>query len=302
MDGIKSLRVHCPAKLNLFLQILSRRDDGFHELETLMAPINLFDTLEFRARPDEKITLDCRPAHGLTAQFFDQPSNLPAEQDNLAWRAVRQLQQKSGVSCGADLTLIKRIPAAAGLGGASSNAAWALLAAHRAWGLHWPLEQLEEFGGRLGSDVPLFIRGAAAIGRGRGEQLTSVRLPRLHFVLLKPAEGLSTPEVYRNIELGECGRAKVTATRVVELFCRGEFGQAEEAMTNDLEAPARRLSGCIEEAFQRLAHQGLTPRMSGSGSCCFAWTATRQSARRVAAALRSQGGTAFPVETLAQTS
>lgn len=279
-----AFELSCPAKLNLLLQIQARRSDGYHELETLMVPVAIFDTLEFRSRSEERISLRCRWAAGLPAR--DAAPMLPEGPANLAWRAAERLREAAGVSAGAALQLTKRIPAAAGLGGASSDAAGVLLAANRAWGLHWPQARLAELAAELGSDVPFFLRRRPAIARGRGERLEELRLPRMHFVIVKPAEGLSTAEVYGRLSLSPM-RSRRGAVALAADLAQGDAPRAARTMNNDLEPPARELSGAVEKTLEALQGTGMVARMSGSGTACFAWCRTAKEARRAARRLRA---------------
>ena len=200
------LELQTPAKLNLFLEVLARRPDGYHEIETLMTAVTIYDSLFFAANQDGRIELSCEWATGLAARatrwraagepaVFD---DLPQGDANLVVRALERLRARTGVRQGATVRLVKRIPAAAGLGGASSDAAAALVAANDHWRLGWSLTQLAEFAAELGSDIPFFLGGGAAVCRGRGERREAVAgLPRLDVVVVRPPEGLSTPEVYR---------------------------------------------------------------------------------------------------------
>ncbi|MCA9270655.1 MAG: hypothetical protein KDA41_19370, partial [Planctomycetales bacterium] len=196
------VQVLAPAKLNLFLEILSKRADRFHEIVTLITAVNLFDSLNLRATEDGEIRLDCRYASGANMRnsaALDEADigELPREQDNLAWRALALLKQRSGTPLGASASLVKRIPAASGLGGGSSDAAAALAAGNIAWKLGWSNDALAELAAELGSDIPFFVAArrcgapAAAICRGRGEQIETCRLPiDWHFVIARPREGL----------------------------------------------------------------------------------------------------------------
>ena len=192
--------VRAPAKLNLFFEVLARRGDGYHEIETLMVPIGLFDTLTACANPTGEVRLTCHQAAvGADDATF---GTLPPERENLAWRAAQLLRQRAGVEQGISLELVKRIPSAAGLGGGSSDAAAALLAANALWNLDWTPAALAELAAELGSDVPFFLAGGAAICRGRGERVAAVGgLLPLHFVVVRPPVGLSTAEVYGHCEV-----------------------------------------------------------------------------------------------------
>jgi len=199
------IRIHSPAKINLFLEVLERRKDGFHEIETLMTAINIYDTLYFSASEEGQIRLTCRWALGLKAkQIFDESKqrgsalgDLPETTDNIVYLAVEKLRQRCGVLQGASIKLVKRIPSGAGLGGASSNAAAALIAANLAWKLGWSHRQLAELAAEIGSDIPFFFGcgmfgSGAAICRGRGERIEPITtMPRYSLVIVRPPEGVS---------------------------------------------------------------------------------------------------------------
>jgi 4-diphosphocytidyl-2-C-methyl-D-erythritol kinase len=281
--------VQAPAKLNLFFEVLTRRDDGFHEIETLMCPVNLFDSLTFRATSDERIDFECYAARGFGDQASAGLGRIPEGCDNLAVRAVDLLRRRAGIRTGAVLRLVKRIPAASGLGGGSSDAAAALAAAATGWNLLWPPEKLVRLAAELGSDVPFFLAGGAAICRGRGERIESVpMLGELHFVVVRPPDGLSTPAVY-----AECRPATddpKPAAPIVAALQNGNVGKAARLLFNRLQPAASRLSSSIER-LQRVFHQSdcLGHAMSGSGSAYFGLCRHAFHARRLAGRLESLG-------------
>lgn len=298
-----SLTVHVPAKVNLTLEILARRPDGFHELETLMLAVSVCDTLAMEATSDGLIAVRCNWAAGLlaAARNSNSPAReiwqaLPATQDNLVWKALKQLRIASGTTRGAVVHLTKRVPAQAGLGGASADAAAALLAANRAWNLHWPLARLQAVATALGSDVAFFLTGGAAICRGRGEQIEVIHPPRCAFVIVRPPVGLSTPAVYK---LCRPRPTQHAASRVQVALARGDLAAAASSLQNGLQPPAEELSpwiGRLRDTFARsgcVAHQ-----MSGSGSSYFGMFWHVGHARRVARRLRAmQLGAVFVAET-----
>jgi len=202
------------AKLNLGLAVLARRSDGFHEIESLMVPVSLADRLRVRARNDDTaINLSVRfserlvswPAGGLARE-------VPGGEENLVIRAARALAEAEGVGRGLEIDLVKEIPAAAGLGGGSSDAAAVLLAASLAWGIEPSPERLVELAAGLGSDVPWFLGGSAAIVRGRGEAVEPVAgIPSLPVVIALPAAGCPTAEVYRRCTPGRGARRRTAA-------------------------------------------------------------------------------------------
>jgi 4-diphosphocytidyl-2-C-methyl-D-erythritol kinase len=181
-----------PAKLNLFLHILGRRPDGYHELQTCFQFVDLCDEISIEVRAD-----------GLIRRAVEIP-NLPAEAD-LCIRAARALQEASGATLGADIALAKRIPVGGGLGGGSSDAATCLLALNRLWGIHWPTEKLAALGLKLGADVPVFLHGRVAWAEGVGERLTPLYPPlapsEANYLILKPNVFVSTAAVFQDPEL-----------------------------------------------------------------------------------------------------
>ena len=240
--------VAAPAKLNLFLHIEGRRDDGFHLLDSLMVPIDWCDTLHFELRRDGRIAR------------CDLALALPA--DDLCTRAARALQRASATSLGVEIGIVKRIPWGAGLGGGSSDAASTLLALNRLWALDWPLEALMPIGLALGADVPFFLGGTAARVGGIGERLQPMQVPPAWFAVVKPAEGLSTKAVFASPQVAKA----VAAARIVGF---SERPQAS-AERNDLQAAAEALCPDVAVAGARLFEAFGNSRMTGSGSAVFA--------------------------------
>jgi 4-diphosphocytidyl-2-C-methyl-D-erythritol kinase len=310
-----------PAKINLFLEVLAKCDDGYHELETLMAPISIYDTLFFSPTGEGKIELACRWAapEGTQRQFSchtpldsqqDASSgavsckflgDLPTEKDNLAYRAAALLKERSGVEAGAALRLVKRIPSAAGLGGASSDAACALAAANVGWGLNWPRSRLMKLAAELGSDVSFFLGNGPALCRGRGERIEPVAgLPRLGVVVARPSAGLSTARVYADSRPAD---APQNAERLIQLLRAGNLAAASGAMLNRLQTAAERLSPEAAQLARELEHLDVwATQMSGSGTSYFALCRSARHARRVAARLRARNvGVVFAAATENQT-
>ncbi len=236
-----------PAKLNLFLHITGRRDDGYHLLQSVFMLIDWCDTLHFDVRPD--------------GQLSREDLTLPLPADDLVLRAARALQTASGTSAGAHIAIDKTIPAQAGMGGGSSDAASTLLALNRLWGLNWPLAKLLPIGLSLGADIPFFLRGHNAWVEGIGEQITPISVPPSHFVVLKPNAGLETARIFR-----EQGLKRDTETATMTDFAVHPFDFGR----NDLQPVAQALCPEIDQALQWLSSFGLSPRMTGSGSAVFA--------------------------------
>lgn len=303
--------VQAPAKVNLFLEVLARRADGFHEIETLMAAITLYDTLAFTATSDPAIELRCDWAYGWAARALHTLEtaspvlgDVPQGGGNIVYRAVALLRERAGISAGASLRLTKRIPSAAGLGGASSDAAAALLAANVAWELNWSRGQLREVAAELGSDIPFFLGDengpAAALCRGRGERIEPLRAGRLHLVIVRPPVGLSTPQVYARCHpasVPHCGGDMQAA------LSRSNLAEIGRGLWNRLQAPAAELTEWIGQLAERFERQHLAGhQMSGSGSSYFGICRHARHARRTAARLRGQQvGAVYQVTTLTST-
>jgi 4-diphosphocytidyl-2-C-methyl-D-erythritol kinase len=239
--------VQAPAKLNLFLHITGRRDDGYHLLQSVFMLIDWCDTLHFDVRDNGVIARE------------DLNVALPA--DDLVMRAAQALQRASGTSLGAHIAIEKHIPAQAGMGGGSSDAATTLLALNRLWELNWPLSKLMPLGLALGADVPFFLGGHNAWVEGIGEKITPIDVPPARFAVLKPNAGLETAKIFRHPEL-----ERATETATMTIFAVDPYGFGR----NDLQPVAQALCPEITEALQWLGSHGLSPRMTGSGSAVFA--------------------------------
>jgi 4-diphosphocytidyl-2-C-methyl-D-erythritol kinase len=239
--------VLAPAKLNLFLHITGRRDDGYHLLQSVFMLIDWCDTLHFDVRDDGVIERE------------DLKVALPA--DDLVMRAAQSLQRASGTTQGAHIAIEKYIPAQAGMGGGSSDAATTLLALNRLWGLNWPLSKLMPLGLAIGADVPFFLGGHNAWVEGIGEKMTPIEVPDARFSVVKPNAGLETAKIFRSPEL-----QRATETATMPVFAVNPYGFGR----NDLQTVAQALCPEITEALQWLGSFGLSPRMTGSGSAVFA--------------------------------
>jgi len=244
-----------PAKLNLFLHVTGRRDDGYHELQTLFRLLAHGDTVHLEVREDGDIVREdalpgVAPDHDLTV------------------RAARALQAASGCTQGANIGLSKRLPMGGGLGGGSSDAATVLLGLNRLWGLNWSRDRLLELALPLGADVPVFVFGRNAWAEGVGERLVAVDLPPAWYAVLTPPRGVSTAAVFGAPELTR-NHAPIT----IRAFFGGLAG-------NDLQAVATALEPSIAEHLEWLAQFG-RPLMSGSGSSVFVELAGANDAERV---------------------
>ncbi|QDU95539.1 4-(cytidine 5'-diphospho)-2-C-methyl-D-erythritol kinase [Lignipirellula cremea] len=300
----RSIEVRTPAKINLFLEVLSRRPDGFHEIETLMSAVSLFDRFDFTPQDSGRLDFSCQWATGVQGERWpdglSRQPELPSTENNLAFLALQKLQEHTEVPLHGTVRLVKRIPAAAGLGGASSDAAAALLGANVAWKLGKSLDQLSLLSSELGSDIPFFFQRYAAVCQGRGERIArQVMAPRLHLVIVRPPEGLSTPAVYRACRPASAPRQ---VQSLLAAWQRGRIRELAGFLYNGLEEPASRLSPWIDRLNKEfLTTACLGCRMSGSGTSYFGVYRTAACARRAAALLRSRGvGQVFYAVTLSQ--
>ena len=287
--------VRTPAKLNLFFEVLAKRDDGYHEIETLMCPIDLYDTLYFTKETSGQVNLKCEWALGVSTPDGDRLDELPQGHDNLAVRATELLREQTGALPGATLRLLKRIPTAAGLGGGSSDAAAALVAANEGWGLGLSQSNLAELAARLGSDVPFFLANGPAVCRGRGERVEPVGCAEmLNFVVVRPPVGLSTAAVYDAVRPAQEPRSLAP---MLNAFSRGNIDQIGRLLWNRLQGAAENLSPWIERLQREFAREDfLGHGMSGSGTSYFGLCRHAHHARNVAKRLEERDiGSVFAV-------
>ena len=247
--------VPAPAKLNLFLHITGRRADAYHLLQSVFMLIDWCDTLHFELRRDGVIS---RTDLGMAVH-----QDLPAE--DLSVRAARALQAATGTTLGVHISLEKRIPSQAGMGGGSSDAASCLLALQRLWGLRLPPAKLMALALSLGADVPFFLCGSHAWVEGIGELITPITLPAARFLVIKPAAGLSTQAIFSSPEL-----KRDTKTATMLGFAANDNGLVYGFGRNDLQPVAEKLCPPMVQSLNWLAAQGLQGRMTGSGSAVFA--------------------------------
>ncbi len=259
--------LHAPAKINLTLRVGPRRRDGFHEIESLIAPIDLCDTLRLRPRADASLRLSC------------DDLGLPTDERNLALQAALLLRQHvARPELGAEITLSKRIPAGAGLGGGSSDAAATLRGLAELWQLGIDRDALLTLAARLGSDVPLFLFDAPVIARGRGEQVEPVRgLPPAWVLLIVPSQRCPTAQVYAAFDALPAPPARPSAESV--LAGAADVQGLLERCFNDLEPAAMRVCPPLSELHARLEARLNRPvRLSGSGSAFYTLFEHRQDA------------------------
>lgn len=284
----RSLTVLAPAKLNLFLRVVAKRPDGYHDIESVMAAVNLYDTLMLEEADSDEVQLSILDGSARTrsgAMLLEAPVG----PDNLVIRAAMLLRDATGCGRGARMTLVKRIPSSAGLGGGSSDAAAALAGLNRMWNLNLSRAELLELASRLGSDVAFFLaESPVALCTGRGERIEPLRVSTgLHFVVVKPLSGLSTPAVYQRCVPDTEGRS---AEDVLAALSEGSVGRMARRLHNGLQAPAESVNPDVRrlgELFETLPVAG--HQMSGSGSSYFGVCASQFQALAVAGRLRARG-------------
>ena len=260
------LGLPAPAKLNLFLHVRGRRPDGYHELQSVLAPTNLADSLDFMRRADGRIERD-----------GDVIGEVPRD---LALRAAQLLQQAAGTALGATITVRKRIPAGSGMGGGSSDAATTLLALNRLWSLDWPREQLLPLAGQLGADVPFFLGAGPAFVEGIGERSTALAPGALGTArwaaVVWPQVHVSTVEIFNDPNLTRSAKATIIADFSAAL------SRGEPVGTNDLQPVVQQRFPEVNAALEHLARSGAA-RMTGSGSAVFARFDSEAAAQAAAA-------------------
>jgi 4-diphosphocytidyl-2-C-methyl-D-erythritol kinase len=257
-SGMKALYdLAAPAKLNLFLHVVGKRDDGYHLLQSVFVLIDWADTLHVERRADGRL-------HRHDVLGGDLPG------DDLCLRAARLLQAETGSTLGADIHLEKRLPAGAGMGGGSSDAATTLLALNRLWGCGLPLQRLMALGLKLGADVPFFLGGGPAFVEGIGEILHPISLPEQRFAVLKGPGGLATKDIFSSPLLARSENLAIVAgfpalARTAEELAGGSSGFGR----NDLQPAAESISSEVRDALALMSKQFGNARMTGSGAAVF---------------------------------
>ncbi len=297
LDGF---RVTVPCKLNLFLEVLGKRDDGYHSLDTVMMAVSLVDELEITHRNDGLLKLFIEFPAGF-GQCFDEEDlawDIPADQSNLIVRALENLRSMLGKSgLGANVRLIKRIPSRAGLGGGSADAAAAIILGLLLWGKSDDFDKARTIASKLGSDINFFLEGhregfwlARCTGRGETVDPLSCGKP-LHFVIAHPPRGCGTREVFAALDNDSSQIQREMPDKLLNCLEEGGVNAIGGGMFNRLEAAATGTTDWIERArkwIDRYDHHGQC--MSGSGSARFCLCSTREQAEKIVTDLRSNGG------------
>ncbi|WP_405338669.1 4-(cytidine 5'-diphospho)-2-C-methyl-D-erythritol kinase [Fibrobacter sp.] len=272
------MKEYAPAKINLFLDVIRKRDDGYHDLGTLFQTIDAGDTVSAEIREDGRITL-----------CYNEPQNYPLESD-LVYKAAKLLQQESGTTHGADIYLKKIMPLGAGLGGGSADAAATLRLLNQLWKLKFKPEKLEEIGARLGADVPFLVRGGSAFAEGIGEKLTFIKPLQLseeqYLLVATPLDSVPTKDAYAGVpksgpDRWETFKAKCKSAgkSAIEYALANGFNGFEESVF-----PKHPLVEEMKNEFKRLGATSIL--MSGSGASVFGVFATREQAKAAAEELK----------------
>ncbi len=290
-----TITIHAPAKLNLSLAVIERRDDGYHDIESLMVPVTLHDTLHVTPTQTEGITLTVQLQGRIARLDPVFAGDVPIGKENLVVRAAEALAREAGIKSGLEIYLQKQIPSGAGLGGGSSDAAAVIQAAADVWHLNWSVEQLACVGAQLGSDIPWFFTQGPATVMGRGEQVHPIdRINSYAAVIVKPVVSLSTALVYQKC-LPDASR-RGEASQLGNMLQSG-LHDAIPLMHNALQLPACSLTPEIDRLLSDFGRAGgLHPMLTGSGSACFTLTHTWAEAKHIAGRMESMGWHAvFPV-------
>jgi 4-diphosphocytidyl-2-C-methyl-D-erythritol kinase len=260
----RTVELRAPAKVNLHLEVLRQRHDGYHDIETILQAVGLHDRL--------RVTLAEEYQGGepdIVLTVTGGGTDVPADGTNLAWRAARHFCREQGVSGSLNIELDKEIPAAAGLGGGSSDAAAVLVACDRLFGTGLPPERLERLGADLGSDVPFFIKGGTALGRGRGTVLTELPPVRTgQFLIVKPDLKLQTSDVYGSLKMGlTVNSAKANIQVIKPILAR--FPQKTWPGFNRLEDVVLPAQPALQRLVLRLRQMAPVAMLSGSGAAVY---------------------------------
>ncbi|AIQ44507.1 4-diphosphocytidyl-2C-methyl-D-erythritol kinase [Paenibacillus sp. FSL R7-0273] len=264
-----------PAKINLMLDVLRKRADGFHEVEMIMTMVDLADRLELSELKRDSIIIS------------SQAGYIPLDEKNLAFQAARLIKDRYNVKSGVHIHLDKRIPVAAGLAGGSSDAAATLRGLNRLWRLGIPSQELQELGAELGSDVPFCVTGGTALATGRGEKLTPIpNPPQCWVILAKPPINVSTAEVYGRVRANQIA-VHPSASGMQQAIEAGDFGAVCAGLGNVLEDVTLKLHPEVQqlkEAMVKLGADGVL--MSGSGPTVFGLVSKQSKVARIYNGLR----------------
>ena len=280
-----SLYEKAPAKINLCLNVLRKREDGFHEMEMIMTPIDLADRLTFNLQP-KKISLD------------SNSSFMPLDERNIVYQTARLLKETYQVKQGVDIFIEKNIPIAAGLGGGSSDAAATLRGLNRLWNLNLTLDQLALLGEQVGSDVPFCVYNRTAFVTGRGDVVEPIEVfPKSWVILVKPPKGISSWTVFKNLEITSLPTYDIQSMR--EKIENGSYQEAVRFAGNALEVQATKQNPLIIEVKEKMIRFGAdTALMSGTGPTVYGLTQNLKKAKRIVNGLKGFCREVYLVRTL----
>ena len=286
MTGVSKVTIETPAKVNLTLEVLGKREDGYHEIASVMQAISLFDTLTFVLSDEIKVL----------AEIEDLET-----QDNLVYRAAMLLRKTSGVSAGAEVHLDKQIPLAAGLGGGSSDAAATLLGLDRLWGLELGERELKELAAQLGSDVPFFVTGGTALVEGRGERVSNVKTPPtlwLVLVFLEYRLENKTATAYKALRHTDHTDGRKTASLVKRIEAGSEISY--DSFFNIFDSVAAQVFAGIDGSRSILQEASCRPvHLSGAGPTLFCRVDGHDEGQKVVTECAARGLDSRLVRTLA---
>lgn len=286
-----SLTILTPAKINLFFELLGKRSDGYHDVATLVAPIEFYDTVEAVTVPADEagsdgVALQCDVSalDGLQPE----PMDVPDDCRNLVYKAAKLLHETYRVEQGVSIKLTKRIPPQSGLGGGSGNAAGTLRACAKVWNLDLSTAELTTLGAKLGSDVPLFFSDGATLATGRGEILDPKPVQKTApIVIIRPPIGLSTPGVYKRCVVPQNPKS---VEEIISAMTASDWETFNKLIFNRLEFFAAQLTPWVERCRSAIFQTGAAGGcLCGSGSCYFGIYETEKAADDAAESLKAQG-------------
>ena len=288
---MNSLTLKSPAKVNLYLKVVNKRPDGFHNLKTIFERIDLHDDIRLTRSRSGRIRVSCDHPH------------VPTGPRNLVYKVALLLQKDFGIRNGVHIAIRKRIPVAAGLAGGSSNAATVLLGLNKLWDLKLSRDQLVAYAGRIGSDVAFFLYDTSwALGEGRGNIITPLKIrPKLWHVLVVPRVKMLTPKVYGalNLKLTKSGDDVNILTRFTRYLAKNDVRKVGSLLCNDLEQPIVHLKPNLLKIKKKLQALGAVEvAFSGSGPSLFSVVESKKQADRLYAVLKRRYSQVFVVRTL----
>ncbi len=285
--GMKNILLKSPAKVNLYLRIINRRPDGFHNLKTIFERINLFDSIRLRKIKENKIRIHC--TH----------KDVPTGPKNLVYKVAQKLKEDFHIAQGVEISIVKRIPVAAGMAGGSSNAATVLLGLNRLWSLNLSLREMVAYASNIGSDVAFFLYDVSwALGTQRGEQIQPLKLSqKLWHVLVIPKIKLYAKDVYSHLKL-QLTKKSDDANILLQHLRKNHLDVVSALMTNDLESTVMEMHPRLKSLKMRMeALNCIKVIVSGSGPCVYGLVHSRKEALRIKKILNQTYSRVFVAQT-----